>query len=124
MVATDLASRGLDFPFVSHVLNFDFPKSVSDYLHRAGRAGRAGRPGFVISFYREKDEALINEMHLANTNQEPLKIAGSAYSLRNKEKLIEQRKKSSSLKVSLGSSQSSSESKSDKPKYIGSTIAK
>jgi hypothetical protein len=63
-------------------------------------------------------------MHLANTNQEPLKIAGSAYSLRNKEKLIEERKKSSSLKVSLGSSQSSSEAKSSKPKFIGSNIEK
>ena len=52
LVATDLASRGLDLPFVSHVINFDFPKTTSDYLHRAGRAGRAGRPGFVMSLYR------------------------------------------------------------------------
>jgi len=59
LVATDLASRGLDLPFVSHVINFDFPKTVSDYLHRAGRAGRAGREGFVVSFYREKDLPLL-----------------------------------------------------------------
>lgn len=55
LVATDLGSRGLDFPFVSHIINFDFPQSTSDYLHRAGRAGRAGREGFVLSLYREKD---------------------------------------------------------------------
>ena len=52
LVATDLASRGLDIHSVSHIINFDFPKTVSDYLHRAGRAGRAGRPGFVLSLYR------------------------------------------------------------------------
>jgi superfamily II DNA/RNA helicase len=61
-VATDLASRGLDFPFVSHVINFDFPKSTSDYLHRVGRAGRAGRPGFVLSLAREHDQPIMNEM--------------------------------------------------------------
>ena len=61
-MATDLASRGLDFPFVSHVINFDFPKSTSDYLHRAGRAGRAGRPGFVLSLARENDQAIMLEM--------------------------------------------------------------
>ena len=62
LVATDLASRGLDMPYVSHIINFDFPKSVSDYLHRAGRAGRAGRSGFVMSMYREKDQYIIDEM--------------------------------------------------------------
>ena len=62
LVATDLASRGLDMPFVSHVINFDFPKSTSDYLHRAGRAGRMGRPGFVLSLYREKDLPILEEM--------------------------------------------------------------
>lgn len=59
LVATDLASRGLDMPFVSHIINFDFPKTTSDYLHRAGRAGRAGREGFVMSLYREKDMPIL-----------------------------------------------------------------
>ena len=62
LVATDLASRGLDMPFVSHVVNFDFPKTTSDYLHRAGRAGRAGREGFVLSLYRDKDMPILEEM--------------------------------------------------------------
>ena len=103
LVATDLASRGLDFPFVSHVINFDFPKSTSDYLHRAGRAGRAGRPGFVMSLCRDKDDPILQEMKAAHDNQEPLKIKGSAYSLKNKEKLIEDRKRSG-VRISLGSS--------------------
>jgi superfamily II DNA/RNA helicase len=55
LVCTDLASRGLDIPFVSHIINFDFPRTNADYLHRAGRAGRAGREGFVTSLYRERD---------------------------------------------------------------------
>ena len=68
LVATDLASRGLDFPFVSHIINFDFPKSTSDYLHRAGRAGRAGRPGFVLNLVREKDDPILAEMRAAHDN--------------------------------------------------------
>ena len=65
LVATDLASRGLDMPFVSHIINFDFPKSASDYLHRAGRAGRAGKPGIVLSLYRQHDMPLLEEMRLS-----------------------------------------------------------
>lgn len=74
LVATDLASRGLDLPFVSHIINFDFPKSTSDYLHRAGRAGRAGREGFVLSLYREHDMPILEEMKQSHNNLEPLKI--------------------------------------------------
>ena len=85
LVATDLASRGLDIPFVSHIINFDFPKSNSDYLHRAGRAGRAGRPGFVMSLYRERDQAVLEAMKDSHETLEPLKIeGGSAYSIRKK----------------------------------------
>ena len=103
LVATDLASRGLDFPIVSHVINFDFPKSTSDYLHRAGRAGRAGRPGFVMSLCREKDDPILQEMRAAHDSHEPLKIKGSAYSIRNKVRILEERKRAG-VKVSLGSS--------------------
>ena len=85
LVGTDLASRGLDIPFVSHVINFDFPKSNSDYLHRAGRGGRAGRPGFVLSLYRERDLPILEAMKESHTNLEPLIIeGGSAYSIRKK----------------------------------------
>jgi superfamily II DNA/RNA helicase len=85
LVATDLASRGLDIPFVSHIINFDFPKSNSDYLHRAGRAGRAGRPGFVLSLYRERDQPVLEAMKDSHETLEPLKIeGGSAYSIRKK----------------------------------------
>lgn len=62
MVTTDLGSRGLDFPFVSHVINFDFPRTTSDYIHRVGRTGRAGAKGWAISFYRNSDLNTIKEL--------------------------------------------------------------
>jgi superfamily II DNA/RNA helicase len=83
LVATDLASRGLDIPFVSHIINFDFPKTPADYLHRAGRAGRAGREGFVVSMYREKDMPLLEAMKQSHDSLEPLNVeGGSRYSIR------------------------------------------
>ncbi|KAK7103115.1 probable ATP-dependent RNA helicase DDX28 [Littorina saxatilis] len=58
LVATDIASRGLDTINVRHVVNYDFPNFVSDYLHRAGRVGRVGShtSGLVTSFVTHKWE--------------------------------------------------------------------
>jgi superfamily II DNA/RNA helicase len=50
LVATDLAARGIDLPNLEVVVNFDLPRSPSDYLHRVGRAGRAGRTGRAVTF--------------------------------------------------------------------------
>ena len=54
LVATDVASRGLHFPKVSHVFNYDLPDDCEDYVHRIGRTGRAGETGKAISFACEK----------------------------------------------------------------------
>jgi ATP-dependent RNA helicase DDX6/DHH1 len=51
LVTSDLAARGLDFTFLDGVINFDFPKNINDYIHRAGRAGRIGSPGLIINLY-------------------------------------------------------------------------
>ncbi|XP_050364867.1 DEAD-box ATP-dependent RNA helicase 52C-like [Argentina anserina] len=56
LVATDVASRGLDIPHVAHVVNFDFPKSIDDYVHRIGRTGRAGKTGLATAFFSEKNQ--------------------------------------------------------------------
>jgi len=49
LVATDVAARVIDVPAVSHVINFDLPQSVEDYVHRIGRTGRAGASGLAVS---------------------------------------------------------------------------
>ncbi|RME85791.1 MAG: DEAD/DEAH box helicase [Zetaproteobacteria bacterium] len=54
LVATDVASRGLHIPMVSHVFNFDLPEDPKDYVHRIGRTARAGATGTAISFACEK----------------------------------------------------------------------
>ena len=50
LVATDLASRGLDIPDITHVINYDTPNTIEDYIHRCGRTGRFGRPGQATTF--------------------------------------------------------------------------
>ena len=50
VVTTELAARGLDFPDLTHVINFELPTDAQHYVHRAGRCGRAGRKGLVMNF--------------------------------------------------------------------------
>lgn len=49
-VTTDLASRGIDVPGITHVINYDMPLTIEDYVHRCGRAARWGSPGQATSF--------------------------------------------------------------------------
>ncbi|WP_341808193.1 DEAD/DEAH box helicase [Wolbachia endosymbiont (group E) of Neria commutata] len=56
MVATDVASRGLDIPHIQHVVNYDVPQSQADYIHRIGRTARAGAEGFALSFVTPQDK--------------------------------------------------------------------
>ena len=59
LVATDLASRGIDVSEVSHVINFDMPNTVDAYIHRIGRTGRAEQTGEAFTFTLQEDEALV-----------------------------------------------------------------
>ncbi|GFO60502.1 ATP-dependent RNA helicase RhlE [Geomonas silvestris] len=49
LVATDLAARGIDVPYLPHVVNYELPRSPTDYLHRIGRTGRAENPGVAVT---------------------------------------------------------------------------
>ncbi|MFP1727362.1 ATP-dependent RNA helicase SrmB [Lonsdalea quercina] len=62
LVATDIAARGLDINDVSHVFNFDLPRTADIYLHRIGRTGRAGRKGCAISLVEAHDHLLLGKI--------------------------------------------------------------
>jgi len=70
MIATDVAARGLDIPNVEYVINFTFPLTTEDYIHRIGRTGRAGTPGVSHTLFTSFDTArageLINVLREAN----------------------------------------------------------
>lgn len=60
LVATDVASRGIDIPAISHVINYDLPRQVEDYVHRIGRSGRAGRSGIAINLCSLTDRSQLS----------------------------------------------------------------
>ena len=63
LIATDVASRGLDFPNVSFVVNYDMPHNIDDYIHRIGRTGRVGSVGHAISFVGESDSMVFGKLY-------------------------------------------------------------
>ena len=71
LVATDVAARGIDIDDVSHVINFDMPRTADTYLHRIGRTGRAGRKGTALSLVEAHDHLLLGK--IARYLDEPLK---------------------------------------------------
>eukprot|EP01122_Echinamoeba_exundans_P005766 TRINITY_DN1592_c0_g1_i1.p1 TRINITY_DN1592_c0_g1~~TRINITY_DN1592_c0_g1_i1.p1 ORF type:complete len:469 (+),score=111.50 TRINITY_DN1592_c0_g1_i1:325-1731(+) len=59
LIATDVASKGLDFNDVQHVINFDMPKEIENYVHRIGRTGRGGRTGVATTFVNKNTPVLL-----------------------------------------------------------------
>jgi len=62
LVATDIAARGIDVEGISHVVNYDFPPQVEDYVHRIGRTGRAAAVGHAISFITGDDRDAVRAL--------------------------------------------------------------
>lgn len=72
MVATAVAARGLDIPNVTHVVNYDLPTDIDDYVHRIGRTGRAGNTGVATSFFNRGNRNIVRELYdiLKEANQD------------------------------------------------------
>uniref|UniRef100_A0A8D9FGS3 ATP-dependent RNA helicase abstrakt n=1 Tax=Cacopsylla melanoneura TaxID=428564 RepID=A0A8D9FGS3_9HEMI len=63
MVATDVASKGLDFEEIKHVINYDMPDDVENYVHRIGRTGRSGKQGLATTFINKaNDESVLLDL--------------------------------------------------------------
>lgn len=59
-IATDVAARGLDIPDVEVVINYSFPLTTEDYVHRIGRTGRAGKKGVAHTFFMKENKVCFN----------------------------------------------------------------
>lgn len=66
LIATDVASKGLDFPGVQHVINYDMPDEIENYVHRIGRTGRRGQTGVATTFINKdtSEAALLDLKHV------------------------------------------------------------
>mmetsp|Transcript_14242 Transcript_14242/g.21070 ORF Transcript_14242/g.21070 Transcript_14242/m.21070 type:complete len:611 (+) Transcript_14242:1-1833(+) len=66
LIATDIAAKGLDFPDIQHVINFDMPAEIENYVHRIGRTGRCGKTGVATTFINKSvpESALLDLKHL------------------------------------------------------------
>ncbi|KAM0196257.1 hypothetical protein ACHAPA_003456 [Fusarium lateritium] len=75
MVATDVASRGIDVRNITHVLNYDYPNNSEDYIHRIGRTGRAGAMGTAITLFTTDNQKqardLVNVLQEAKQQIDP-----------------------------------------------------
>ena len=100
LVATDVASRGLDVKHVTHVVNLGVPRDVSDYTHRIGRTGRAGAHGVAVTFVSRRNERdWDNLQHQSGFDLTELKRPRELYSIEQRRLRDAAREESSSTEV-------------------------
>ncbi len=106
LVTTEVGSRGIDIPELSHVINFDIPRNVDEYVHRVGRTARAGTTGIAINLVSPEELHLVRKIEKATHSKiqviqklpEMLRKTKREIQLEEKRiKQIEQRKKSKSI---------------------------
>ncbi len=81
-MATDVASKGLDFPNIQHVINYDLPEEIENYVHRIGRTGRSGKTGIATTFINKNqgESILLDLKHLLKEAKQripPVLLVGS-----------------------------------------------
>ena len=91
LIATDIASRGLDVPHIEHVINYDLPQVPEDFIHRIGRTARAGSVGEAVSFITPNDkrmwksiENLMEELKNPEQVPENKKVVQKEFKKRNR----------------------------------------
>lgn len=106
LVATAVAARGLDIPNVKHVINFDLPSDIEEYVHRIGRTGRVGNLGLATSFFNEKNRNMALDLVelITETKQEmPEWLASLAKEVQVEQRTNNQRKYSGGRSGRYGS---------------------
>ncbi len=126
LVATDIASRGLDVDHIEHVVNYDLPQVAEDYIHRIGRTGRAGSKGSTICFVSPEEQSLWDEIYYLlnpNTAKKPKKNTNSRAARKRNSETSKRKKTVRSFSKNSGprrrgetSERSGSGKKSDKRK--------
>jgi len=93
IVASDMASRGIDIEGVSHIINYSFPSDMSFYIHRTGRTGRMGRSGKAYTLYTDKSHYAFKELLKENIALHFIDIKSGRIVEKNKdEKILKQAK--------------------------------
>lgn len=91
-----VAARGLDIPNVKHVINFDLPSDIEEYVHRIGRTGRVGNLGLATSFFNDRNRNICRDLLqlLAETKQEiPSWLESIAYDIKHQARVKAQNKR-------------------------------
>lgn len=102
MLATDVAARGIDLPDVSHVINFDMPRSADTYLHRIGRTARAGKKGIAVSLVEAHDQSMLERVGRYQKEEVPERFVEGLRPQHKKASTVKKKKKKDPKKKAAG----------------------